>query len=264
MTVSHQSIVIEGRHAQYWIGGSGLPLVLLHGSLGDARQHWQPTFAALAAQFQIVAPDLPGFGVSDQLGMPSYQAYLSWLHYLFELLNIGGPIVLMGHSFGGTLGRLYAAENISYVTRLVLVDGGQVTDTPGCMRALFRLPVFNSVMFALLQRAMFSVGNLRRAVHDEQLLTSDFINTARGAAAGFVAALKQIGLINAPALRTPTCPTLVVWGEHDRMISPLAGQKIVSEIPGARFELIQGAAHLPQIEQPQAFHATVSPFLTIR
>ena len=40
--ISHQSITIEGRQAKYWIGGSGKPLVLIHGGLGDAQQHWSP------------------------------------------------------------------------------------------------------------------------------------------------------------------------------------------------------------------------------
>ncbi len=262
MTVTQQTIAIEGRRAKYWLGGTGKPLVLLHGGLGDARQHWQPTFEALADRFQILAPDLPGFGVSDPLPMPGYQSYLSWLTYLMELLNIGGPVALMGNSFGAALARLYTAENTSYVSRLVLIDGGHISDFDGCLRALFRVPGLNAVMFEVGRQIGYSSGRLKRAVYDETRLTPDFVANARAASRGFVAAVKQIGLSSTPTLRTPTCPTLVVWGEADRLSSPAAGRQIAAEIPGAKFSLIANAAHLPQIEQPTAFHALVGPFLS--
>ena len=262
MTVSQQTIAIEGRRAKFWLGGTGKPLVLLHGGLGDARQHWQPTFEALADRFQILAPDLPGFGVSDPLPMPGYQSYLSWITYLLELLNIGGPIVVMGNSFGAALARLYTAENTSYVSRLVLIDGGHITDANGCLRAMFRVPGLNSLAFELGRRIGYSTRSLKRAIKDEALLTADFVATARAASHGFVAVMKQLGLSSTPTLRTPTCPTLVVWGEADRLSLPVAGKQIAAEIPGAKFNLIPNAAHLPQIEQPAAFHALVSPFLT--
>ena len=111
MTVSQQTITIEGRQAKYWSGGSGKPLVLIHGGLGDAYQQWHTCFEALEPHFQIIAPDLPGFGVSAPLPMPSYQNYLNWLQLLLDMLNIGGPLLLMGHSFGSVLSRFFAAEN---------------------------------------------------------------------------------------------------------------------------------------------------------
>ena len=261
MTVSQQSITIEGRRAKIWSGGTGQPLVLLHGGLGDARQHWQATFDALADRFYILAPDLPGLGVSDPLPMPSYQAYVGWITYLLELLGIGGPVALMGNSFGATLGRLYTADNTSYVARLALIDGGHVTDFNGCLRGLFRVPGLNAVMFALARRIIYSRNSLKRAIYDEAQLTPEFVANARAASHGFVAAMKQIGLSATPTLRTPTCPTLVVWGEFDRLSSPAAGQAIAAQIPGAKFVVIRQAAHLPQIEQPAEFHTTVLPFL---
>lgn len=261
MTVSQQSITLEGRRAKFWSGGTGKPLVLLHGGLGDARQHWQATFDALADQFHILAPDLPGFGVSDPLPMPGYQSYVGWISCLLELLNIGGPVALMGHSFGAALGRLYTADNTSYVSRLVLIDGGHITDFNGCVRGLFRTPGLNVLMFALARRIGCSSRGLKRAVYDEARLTPEFVANARAASRGFVAAMKQIGLSTTPTLRTPTCPTLVVWGEFDRLSPPAAGLSIAAQIPGAKFVLIKQAAHLPQIEQPAEFHATVRPFL---
>ena len=261
MTLSQQTLILEGRQAKYWLGGSGKPLVLLHGELGDAHQHWQASFEALSPHFQIIAPDLPGFGVSTPLSMPSYQNYLSWLKLLFDMLNLGGPVLMMGHAFGATLCRLFAAENTGFVSRLVLIAGGAIVDSPGCLKPLFRLPGFSSMVFNLSRRQIYSDAGLRRALYEEQLLSREFITNAQAASNGVLAAMRQIAATAPPALRTPTCPTLIVWGAHDRISSVNNGKRIAAEISNAKFHVIEQAAHLPQIEQPDDFHRIVRPFL---
>ena len=259
--ISQQAIAIEGRQAKYWIGGSGKPLVLIHGGLGDSLQHWAPIFEALAQHFQILAPDLPGFGVSAPLPMPSYQNYLNWLQMLFAMLNIGGPLWMMGNSFGAELSRLFAAENTEYVARLVLIDGGDLFHAPGCLRPLFRLPVLSNPIIKLLRKQAYSVDGLKRAIADERMLTPEFVANAQAASLGFAAALQQIALTPPPSLRTPTCPTLVIWGEQDRLTSVDDGKRVAAEINGAKFAIIPRAAHMPQIEQPEAFLQVARPFL---
>lgn len=264
MSVSQQMITMEGRKAKYWIGGSGRPLVLVHGGLGDARQNWAPSFDALAQHFRIIAPDLPGFGVSDPLSMPSYQNYLSWLQLLFDMLNIGGPVCMMGNAFGAVLSRFFAAENTGYVSRLILVDGGTIVDTPGYIRPVFRIPGLSGAIFDLMRQRSYSYNALKRTFHDEKMITPEFTANAQAASLGYAAVMRQIATTPPPTLRTPTCGTLVVWGEHDQVNSIANGQKVTAEINGAHFTLIKNAAHMPQIEQPADFHATVLPFLTGR
>ena len=261
MMVSQQVLMIEGRQAKYWIGSSGTPLVLVHGNLGDARQHWQPSFQTLSPYFKIVAPELPGFGVSAPLPMPSYQSYLSWLQLLFDMLNLGGPLLMMGHSLGATLSRLYAAENTGYVSRLVLIAGGAVIDTTGCLKPVIRLPGLSAPFLSLARRQAYSFAGLKRSIHDESLLTPEFVAKAQAAADGWTATLRQVASATPPTLRTPTCPTLVMWGQQDRVTPVENGQKVATEISGARFDVIDRAAHLPQIEQPDEFHRRVLPFL---
>jgi pimeloyl-ACP methyl ester carboxylesterase len=259
--ISQQAIAIEGRQAKYWIGGSGKPLVLIHGRLGDSQQHWSPIFEALEQHFQILAPDLPGFGVSAPLPMPSYQNYLNWLQLLFDMLNIGGPLCMMGNSFGAVLSRLFAAENTGYVSRLVLIDGGDIVRAPGCLRPLIRLPVLSNPIIQVLRKQAYSVDGLKRAIADEKMLTPEFVANAQAASLGFVAALRQITLTAPPSLRTPTCPTLVIWGEQDRLSSVDEGKRVAAEINGAKFAIIPRAAHMPQVEQPEAFLDVARPFL---
>jgi 2-hydroxy-6-oxonona-2,4-dienedioate hydrolase len=261
MMVGQLTLTIEGRQAKYWFGGSGKPLVLLHGGFGDAQQHWASSFETLAEHFQIIAPDLPGFGVSDPLPMPGYQHYLNWLQLLFDMLNLGGPVLMMGHSFGAVLCRFFAAENTGYVSRLILVDGGTIVDTPGCAKPLFRLPGLSSAILNWNRERSYSLDSLRRAVLDEKLITPEFIANAQAASIGSMAVMRQLATTAPPLLRTPTCPSLIVWGEYDRVSPVENGKKIASEIHGAKFAVVRQAAHLPQIEQPSEFHQFVLPFL---
>jgi pimeloyl-ACP methyl ester carboxylesterase len=261
MTVSQQTIHIEGRKAKFWSGGSGKPLVLIHGGLGDAHQHWRTCFEMLEQHFQIIAPDLPGFGVSAPLPMPSYQNYLNWLQLLLDMLNIGGPLLLMGHSFGAVLCRFFAAENTGYVSRLVLIDGGAIVDTAGCLRPLYRLPISSQLIFGVMRRRTTSFDGMKRVIHDEKLITPEFTANAQAAWPGYSAVIQQVATSNPPTLRTPTCPTLVIWGEHDQIISPENGRSVAAEINGAKFKLNPQSAHFPQIEQPLDFQNVVLPFL---
>jgi pimeloyl-ACP methyl ester carboxylesterase len=193
--------------------------------------------------------------------MPSYQNYLSWLKLLFDMLNLGGPVYMMGHSFGAVLSRLFAAENTGFVARLVLIDGGTIVDTPGCVRPIYRLPGLSGVIFNTQRQRAYSLDGLKRSIYDEKQITPDFIANAQAASIGFATAMQQIAIATPPTLRTPTCPTLVVWGLYDRLSAVENGKRVAAEISGSKFKLIDRAAHLPQLEQPDEFHHVVLPFL---
>ena len=159
------------------------------------------------------------------------------------------------------LSRLFAAENTSYVSRLVLIDGGGVFQPSGCLRPLIRLPVLSNPIINMLRKQAYSVNGLKRAIADEKMLTPEFVANAQAASIGFVAALRQIALTTPPSLRTPTCPTLVIWGELDRLSTVDSGRRVAAEINGAKLTIIPHAAHMPQIEQPDNFLQVAQPFL---
>ena len=121
--------------------------------------------------------------------------------------------------------------------------------------------VLINLIFNAIRQRSYSHDSLKRAIADELLLTPEFIASAQAASTGFVAALWQIALTSPPSLRTPTCPTLVVWGERDRLSSVENGKRIAAEINGAKFTVIPRAAHMPQLEQPETFQQVVLPFL---
>ncbi len=64
-----------------------------------------------------------------------------------------------------------------------------------------------------------------------------------------------------PAQQTPMCPTLIIWGQEDRLASPRVGRKLLREIPQAKFVLVEKSGHMPMLEQPDVFNMTVITFL---
>jgi 2-hydroxy-6-oxonona-2,4-dienedioate hydrolase len=260
--VAPHDTIVQGQPARIWRGGSGDPLVLLHGGFGDAEQHWRANFEFFARHFTLLAPDLPGFGVSEPIPQPSFTAYLDWLRALLESERFIDRVRVMGNSFGAALARLYAAAHPDEVTRLILVDGGAIPDVPGCLHPLFKLPGLSGFAFERIRRRAYSPDDLKRAILDDAHLTPEYIANAQQASFGFVAALRGIAATPPPTLRTPTCPTLVVWGEADQVLAPSAGRPIAESIPGAHFHLIKKAAHMPQLEQPAVFNEVVLKFLT--
>ena len=143
----------------------------------------------------------------------------------------------------------------------MLIDGGDIFHAPGCLRPLIRLPVLSNPIINLLRKQAYSVSGLKRAIVDEKMLTPEFVASAQAASLGFVAALRQIAFTAPPSLRTPTCPTLVIWGEQDRLSSVDSGKQVAAEINGAKFVIIPRAAQMPQVEQPEAFLQVARPFL---
>jgi len=260
--VTPQPLVVQGKPARIWRGGSGDPLVLIHGGVGDAEVHWGANFEALAQHYDVIAPDLPGLGISDPLPQPTFQAYLDWLNSLFESHRLIDRLRLIGNSLGGALARLYAAAHPDEVVRLVLVDGGTILDVPGCLHPFFRLPLLTDFAFEWYRRRAYSLDGLRRMIHRESLLTPDLIARSQKTSYGFSTAMRQIATSTPPMLRTPTCPTLVVWGEDDHLSSLQNGTALAASIPGAHFHAIKNAGHMPQFEQPDEFSAIVLKFLS--
>ena len=87
-----------------------------------------------------------------------------------------------------------------------------------------------------MHRQTYSHNGLKRVIYDEKQITPEFTANVQAAWPGYSAVIQQVATSNPPALRTPTCPTLVIWGEHDRLSSPEDGRRMAAEINGAKVQ----------------------------
>lgn len=256
--------VFGGSLMLYRAGKRGAePVLLVHGLGTHGARDWARTVSALAPIYDVYALDLPGFGLSDkgnELYTPDNMA-----RAIEQAVapRIGRPFVLVGHSMGGAISLGYAAAYPARVRRLVLVDMagvlhggvyGQSLAKYGLGQLATGVPRDAPWVDTLLKNVMTRIENmpmspevvLRTPALREKILRGDPLTIA-----GF--ALGQHDF--SAALRSITAPTLLVWGSDDEVAPLRIGQLAEALIPGARLEVIPGAAHSPMIEDPARFNA---------
>jgi pimeloyl-ACP methyl ester carboxylesterase len=237
-------------------GAGGTPLVLLHGM--DTVQPDARFLDLLGPHGEIIAPSGPGFG---NTGRPADFDKIYDLVHLYLALIDDLPyekIVLIGLSFGGWLAAEVALACRHRLSKLILVD--PVGIKLGDRESRDILDVFN-VNPAEVRRC--SWHDPSKAPDYDRMSDDELIIHARNWEALCLYAwhpymynpqLKQwLGRIRVP--------TLVLWGESDRVVTPEYGRAYSGLIPGARFEVIAEAGHHPEIEQPERFVERVAAFL---
>ncbi|BBG03371.1 pimeloyl-ACP methyl ester carboxylesterase [Pseudonocardia autotrophica] len=230
--------------------GSGAPLLVLHAAGGAGE--WNEYLELLSAAVDVIAPDHPGFGHSDDLPEVTDTAGIARLYLeLLDRLGIG-PVDVAGASFGGWVAAQLASLAPERVRRLVLMApaGLHLPEHPpadlaglgpeGVVRALYLDPRRAEEVLA----APRSAPALARAARDA------------AAAARFARALPDAPPLHDPELpgrlTRISAPTLVLLAEQDEIIPREHGQAYASAIPGARTDTVAGCGHALYFEQPRA------------
>lgn len=246
-------------------GGSGAPLVLLHDQDVLNQPETQQVARTLAEQFRVVAPSHPGFGGStlpawlDSVDDLAY-VYLDWLRAEFG----GEPVRMMGMGFGGWIAAEIAVRCEDALSALVLVDalGIKVSDrTTSDIADVFAIPGRQLLELTWHDPERGEQAMLMPGVGQPSLdeLTVLLRNRQTAALLGWKPYMHNPKLRR--RLARISVPTLVVWGESDRVVLPSYGRAYAESIPGARFEVVQAAGHFPYLEQPDELLRLVTPFL---
>lgn len=267
---SHRDVLASGVRLRVACGGHGPPLVLLHGLFVD-HSTWDGVALALRRDFQLVAPDLPGFGDSEKPppGRFAYgvEAFAEAVADLYAGLDLGRAAVV-GHALGGAVALTLAARHPELVERLVLV-------APSCQPADLDLrsriglwPLVGGFVFkqlwgrvsfrAFFRKTMLSPGAELPSERIDRYFERFSSPLARGAALATLRATADTRAVMAQTSRIQT-PTLVLWGRDDRVIPARTGQRLAREIGGAGFELMDGG-HALQEERPSELAARIARF----
>jgi pimeloyl-ACP methyl ester carboxylesterase len=237
--------------------GAGRPVLLLHGLQNvDPRARF---LDLLGKRAEIIAPSHPGFGHSARPA--DFDTVYDLVHLYLDVLEAlpYERVTLIGLSFGGWLAAEMVVTCRHRIDRLVLVDafGIKVSgrETPDI------LDIFNTAPHEVQRRSWHDPDKWApdfNAMTDDELVVRarnwDTLCLYGWHPYMYNPQLKRW-------LRRITRPTLVLWGASDRIVKPAYGRAYSALIPGSRFELIAGAGHHPEIEQPEAFVDCVAAFL---
>lgn len=242
----------------YWRGGRGAPLVFVHGFGTEAAINWSAQMLAFASDFDVVAPDLPGFGRSERLPQTNcIELQVRCLRSLLDDLGIERA-TLVGHSLGGWIGLAFAAAHPDRLEGLVVVDAAGLRFDPD--RTLERALLPETIDdVRLLIRA-----NFQRAIQLPVFVLRDLLRVAKRDAVARTELLRRLvyGAEHVDdRLAAIRARTLVVWGAAD-LLTPLAlGDRIAQSITGARLVVVPDSAHSPNVERPERFNDLLRAFL---
>ena len=269
------TLQVKGERLAYLDVGEGRPVIVIHG-FGGSMWQWEHQQVPLSKEFRLLTPDLIGSGLSAKPDI-EYRPdeMLDYFVAFMDALNIQRA-ALVGNSMGAGLAIGMALEHPDRVSKLVLIDG-----FPANVRERLTSPSIQRALDTPAPSWLASFGNwlfgglliesvLKEMVHDPALLTPAVVErsnrnrqrpgvmrplmTARGTLplweTGYA---KRIGQIRHP--------TLIIWGEEDRVFPIAVGEDLHRTITPSSLVRIPNAGHIPQWEQPDLVNPAMIDFL---
>jgi pimeloyl-ACP methyl ester carboxylesterase len=279
-TIGTGAVEIHGHRIAYLVSGdpaSGRPvLLLLHGMAGSSST-WRDVIPGLGHRYTVVAPDLPGHGQSDKPRQDySLGAQANAVRDLLVALGIDHATVV-GHSLGGGIAMQLAYQHPSYCERLVLVSsGGLGQEVSWILRALsfpgaeYLLPV---LFPGFARRAGDAMGGwlhgvgLRAPAIQEEWAAYRSLGDPEARTA-FLRSLRAVIDLTGQTVSAQDrlylasmIPTLIMWGERDRIIPVAHARQAHDAMPGSRLVVFDDCGHFLHAEEPQRFVESITGFV---
>ena len=260
-----REVDIAGHHIAYLIGGQGDVLVLLHG-FGADKDNWSRVARDLTPHFQVIAPDLPGFGDSSREPKASYafDDQVDNVHAFVQALNLN-TFHIGGNSMGGAIAGLYAARHPDMVTSVWLlapagVDSAEPSELMGLLRQGHNPLLVHTVAdFERLLEFVFVeipsipgpiVGYLTKQAIAQRPFNEKIFQDFIARPASLESEAQNI-----------QSPTLITWGDQDRLLHVSGAAILDALIPDSHLVIMKNIGHIPMIERP---HESARQFLRFR
>jgi len=267
----------HGRHLAVRRAGSGPAVVLIHGMAGSLTT-WDTVFAALAQTCDVIAIDLPGHGSSSpHRGDYSLGSLAAAVRDALDDLQVKAATIV-GHSLGGGIAMQFMYQFPERCDQLVLVSsGGLGREVTPLLRAL-TVPGADLALAGLTrlqrQRRVAAAGRLLRPAAGHiwndlpYMLRQMAVLESRETRASFLATVQAVIDLGGQRISAidrlhlaADLPTMIVWGDRDRIIPMTHGQHAAELVPGCRFEVIAGAGHYPHEDNPARFAQLLAFFV---
>ncbi len=243
-------------------------VILIHG-LNGSIDDWKQTIPALAADFHVVAFDLPGFGKSNK-GSQDYSPtrYARLAHFLADHYFQNKPYYVVGHSMGGAIALRFAAQRPLRFQRLVLIAAAGILHPIAITK--FQAGSMMERISGVPQTRGFAErlsGQILEQAERLPISPTDIVNTALGrdvvlqGGPGGIAALNLAGESFGYAISSVAAPTLILWGDNDIVVPLRTGKVLAARMPRARLEIIPSSGHEPMLDQTEQLNALVRKHL---
>ena len=266
-------IEVDGLSVHYVEQGTGPPVLFLHG-FGDAVFVWEDMLSRLTGH-RLIAVDLKGHGDSGKprdgrYSLRDHAAVVSGLMAALDLRDV----VLVGQSLGAAIALVGMVwdDNLRSRTRaLALLDAPAYPQKMPWFLAILRIPIVRYLSDRLMRPEAKTRATLKLVFHRPERIAEDHVavrvrfaglpgaGDAMAATAQMMIPDDVAGLTSAYA--DVRVPTLLIWGEQDRVVPLAVGQSLVRQMPNARLEVVPDCGHNPHEEQPVRTAELLSRFL---
>lgn len=241
-----QTIKMNNRTLSYHRQGSGQPLVLVHGFPLD-HSAWQPLLPLLEEHFDLILPDLRGFGGSDVgSGVPGMDDYADDLAALLDACGLPKAFVA-GHSMGGYVALAFARRHASRLLGLGLVGSQAAADPPERKIARYDTAALvrekgNSAVLGMAEKLS---ANAAHVAFFQQIIQRQGVDGIAGALAAMAERRDSLGTVTALSV-----PLLLIHGEADALIPADRSSEMKQANPTAVLVTLPGVGHSPAVEAP--------------
>jgi pimeloyl-ACP methyl ester carboxylesterase len=268
---------LHGDRVAYQDVGSGTEaLLLIHGMAGSSET-WRAVIPQLSQKYRVVAPDLLGHGQSAKpRGDYSLGAFAVWLRDLLDELGVSHATIV-GQSLGGGVAMQFVYQHPDYCQRLILISSGGLGPDVGWTLRLLSAPGAELILPAIAPRPVLTAGNKVRSWFGAAGIRSPrgaemwsaysslsdaetrqaFLRTLRSVVdyrGQAVSALNRLHMAG-------ELPTMVIWGDQDRIIPVEHGYAVHEARPGSRLEVLEGVGHFPHVERPTEVVDLIDDFI---
>lgn len=246
----------EDPAASVTVRGEGAPLLLLHG-WGASAELFAPLLDALQPGRRLIVPDLPGFGATPPPPVAwSAREYAAWTLALLDRLGVE-RVDVIGHSNGGRIAIVLAAERPERVRRVVLTSSAGVPSRHGFRD---RLAVRTYKALRGVERSSLAPASLRTAAKRRaDRRGSDDYRAASGTMRATLVRLVNEDL--RPLLPRIGAPTLLVWGDRDTETPLSDAREMERLIPDSGLVVFEGGGHFAYLDQAARFCLVVDSLL---
>jgi pimeloyl-ACP methyl ester carboxylesterase len=265
----------QGIKINYYEAGQGRPVILLHG-FGACAYTWRFLAPALAGTRRVFTLDLKGHGLSDKPedGKYAVSDQADLVAAFIRDRKLIDP-VLVGNSMGGAVAIVtyfkIREETPDPIKGMVLIDSaGYPQKLPWFIR-LARVPWLSDLGSKLLSPRLVTGMVLRKCYYNREKITDEMINayayygSLPGAAEAVRQTARQIVPANMEAViaryKTIKAPTLIIWGEEDKVVPLEVGRNFQRDIPGSELVVIPRCGHIPQEEEPLETRRLIQDFM---
>lgn len=234
---------INGVKTNYLSFGKGVPFIILHG-WNSGSDRWVKEAEIISEKgFQVIVPDLPGFGKSDKLDRPwRVNDYLKWFEEFTQELKVQ-EFYLLGYSFGGALAAKIAVKYPQRVQKLFLVASAVIRRSNAKKNFSGKISKLIKIFYFLPFYPFF-----RKAIYKFIIRKSDYIYTEGVMKETYLNAISDDVSYKLSFIKVPT---VIIWGDKDRSV-PLSDAHIInSRIKNSKLIIIPGADHLVHRRMPE-------------